>query len=135
MMMMSNTLPRHVYHGVVTTASVLSRGVTGIGDPRHAWQRPFDMLPTRCSGLPTFTYCGLDRRCAGASQGGPVVLTAACLQLIVCMFMCLRQVIPPVKTAAFKLTVSTNREAVNVMELFGDLVVQVRGPLAQPSTL
>lgn len=35
------------------------------------------------------------------------------------------QVVPPVKTADFKLTVSTNREAVQVLELFGDLFRQV----------
>jgi len=35
------------------------------------------------------------------------------------------QVVPPVKTADFKLMVSTNREAVQVLELFGDLVRQV----------
>jgi hypothetical protein len=35
------------------------------------------------------------------------------------------QVIPPVKEADFKLTLSTNREAVQVMELFADMVAQV----------
>jgi hypothetical protein len=36
------------------------------------------------------------------------------------------QVVPPIKASDFKLTVSTNREAVQVMELFSDMVAQVR---------
>lgn len=35
------------------------------------------------------------------------------------------QVVPPIKASDFKLTVSTNREAVQVMELFSDMVAQV----------
>ena len=35
------------------------------------------------------------------------------------------QVVPPVKTADFKVTVSTNREAVQVADLFADMVRQV----------
>lgn len=35
------------------------------------------------------------------------------------------QVVPPVKTADFKLTVSTNREAVQMAELFADMLMQV----------
>jgi hypothetical protein len=38
--------------------------------------------------------------------------------------LCL-QVVPPIKTSDFKLTVSTNREAVQVMDLFSDMVAQV----------
>lgn len=35
------------------------------------------------------------------------------------------QVVPPVKTADFKLTVSTNREAVQMADLFADMLMQV----------
>jgi hypothetical protein len=42
----------------------------------------------------------------------------------------LPQVIPPVKSAEFKVTVATNRDAVQLVALFGDMLVQVRVLLA-----
>jgi hypothetical protein len=35
-------------------------------------------------------------------------------------------VIPPVKSAEYKVTVATNRDAVQLVTLFGDMLVQVR---------
>lgn len=47
------------------------------------------------------------------------------------------QVIPPVKNAEFKITLATNRDAVQLVALFGDLLVQVRCSLGciQPATI
>lgn len=50
------------------------------------------------------------------------------IHLPMCLFC---QVIPPVKEADFKLTLSTNREAVQVMELFADMVAQVNPAYAE----
>lgn len=37
------------------------------------------------------------------------------------------QVVPPLKIADYKLTMSTNREAVQMLDLFTDMVAQVGG--------
>lgn len=49
----------------------------------------------------------------------------ALVQFTDCAFLQTVQVVPPVKNADLKLTVSTNREAVQVMEVFADMVMQV----------
>lgn len=64
-------------------------------------------------------------------------LAAACIcRLCCCCSVLVLQAIPPVKTADFKLTVSTTKEAVcntvQVTELFADLVEQVKQELGAP---
>lgn len=51
-----------------------------------------------------------------------VCVYTLCVYVCVCVYV---QVVPPVKTGDFKLTLSTNREPVQVMELFADMVGQV----------
>jgi hypothetical protein len=45
------------------------------------------------------------------------------------LLLLLLQVIPPVKSAEYKVTVATNRDAVQLVTLFGDMLVQVRAAL------
>jgi hypothetical protein len=50
------------------------------------------------------------------------------------------QVVPPLKSADFRVTVSTNREAVQLADVFADMLAQVRsgrtgGPRALPDSL
>ena len=42
------------------------------------------------------------------------------------------QVVPPVKNAEFKITLTTNRDAVQLVSIFGDMLVQVGGRNTTP---
>jgi hypothetical protein len=50
------------------------------------------------------------------------------------VLLLLLQVIPPVKSAEFKVTVATNRDAAQLVGLFGDMLVQVRRAVAAPAS-
>jgi hypothetical protein len=63
-----------------------------------------------------FYECHRARDCWGCVQSTDIKHRSVLLDL---------QVVPPVKTADFKLTVATNREAVQMADLFADMLMQV----------
>ncbi|KAF8061317.1 bbs9 [Scenedesmus sp. PABB004] len=93
----------------------------GRGEPRAV--RIVLQAPASCGGAAGVPSANTAEVVATYRVAGDTALCSAqlTLELPMCLFC---QVVPPIKAAAFKVTLNTNREPVQLTALFGDMLVQ-----------